>query len=83
MVKKQLKKISFTRFFVLCTLVFGMFSSCSFEAEKAGGVLAFEGGKDVTVNLEDGYYQIKLSRSVSGIVTYDSANKTVADAGRD
>ncbi|MGL4982016.1 MAG: Ig-like domain-containing protein, partial [Treponemataceae bacterium] len=81
-IKKQIGKLVIVGIFAL---VFGVFSGCSFEneSEKAGGVLEFEGGKEVSVNLEDGYYQIKLSRSVTGIVTYDSVNKTVADVGRD
>ncbi|MGL4982105.1 MAG: hypothetical protein ACRC4W_04540, partial [Treponemataceae bacterium] len=80
MIKKQIAKL-----IIVGVFVFGMLSGCSFEneADKAGDVLEFEGGKEVSVNLEDGYYQIKLSRSVSGIITYDSINKTVADVGRD
>ncbi|MGL4983055.1 MAG: Ig-like domain-containing protein, partial [Treponemataceae bacterium] len=80
MIKKQIAKL-----IIVGVFVFGMLSGCSFEneSEMSGGVLAFEGGKEVSVNLEDGYYQINLARSVSGIITYDSINKTVADVGRD
>ncbi|MGL4981805.1 MAG: hypothetical protein ACRC4W_02920, partial [Treponemataceae bacterium] len=51
---------------------------CSFEGGKAGGVLEFAGGKEVAVALEKEYYQVELSKAISGVIIYKSLSDEVA-----
>ncbi|MGL4982023.1 MAG: Ig-like domain-containing protein, partial [Treponemataceae bacterium] len=70
--------------FYLVVLLMMVFASCTFEAlpeEK----IEFSGGKsDVVVDLSSGEntYQIQLSKSISGVLTYKSSNEKVADVDK-